>query len=345
MDRRMYLITCIASTPYFPVRVHKGIPDPTVKNLQGTPWYMDLFGRKERIEELEEELASREEELTARIEELEQRLEKEKERAREAAAAKQDAEEKINRLEDKITSLEDRIDGDHAGGRAASEHHDLDVPKTTELIENLERFSYRSSKADTIYSTAGTSITGSKTGEVIVADPHLLRHAIRPPIPIQESVSYRSNGFMVETIEEMLQDRYCLLHLTAGGSGIGLIEDGDIIESEVIDADIKAQHTKGGYSQKRFERRREEQIEEHIEAVMDTIGPLLEEGYRELLLAGGTELREQAQEHLDQQTRTFSSRVSRIEDEDDLDRSFRTGFRFRLQRLDDEQLEEARERL
>jgi outer membrane murein-binding lipoprotein Lpp len=306
---------------------------------------MDLFGRKERIEELEEELASREEELTGRIEELENRLEKEQERARQASAAKQDAEERINRLEDKIASLEDRVDGDQTGGTAAIEHHDLDRPQTTELIENLGRLSYRSSKADTIYSTAGRSITDSETGEMVVADPHLLRHAIQPPIPVQEEGSYRSEGFMVETLEAMLQDRYCLLHLTAGGSGIAVIEDGEVVEAAIVDADIKAKHTKGGYSQKRFERRRQEQIEEHLEAVMDAAAPLLEEGYRELFLAGGPDLREQAQDRLDQQARSFGSRVSRIEDEDDLARSFRTGFRFQLQRLDDGQLEEARDRL
>jgi len=306
---------------------------------------MDLFGRKARIEELKEELASQEDELTDRIEELEERLAKEQERARQAAAAKQDAEERINRLEDRIASLKDRVDGDQTGHTAVIEHHDLDLSQTTELIENLGRLSYRLSKADTIYTSPGRSITGSETGEIIVTDPYLLRHAIKPPIPVQDATSYRSDGFMLDPLEEMLQDRYCLLHLTAGGSGIAVIEDGEIMEATIIDADIKAQHTKGGYSQKRFERRREAQIEEHLEAVMDAAGPLLEEGYRELFLAGGPDLTDQARACLETLSRSFGSRVTRIEDEDDLVQSFRTGFRFRLQRLDDEQLEEARERL
>ncbi len=320
-------------------------PGPTVKNLQDPLQYMDLFGRKERIKELEEELRAREDELTGRIEELEKRLEKEQQRAREAAAAKQDAEERVNRLEDKITSLKDRIDPSQDGSTVTTDHHDLDVSQTTELIDNLERLSYRSSKAATIYIRPERSVIDSETGEMVLKDPHLLRHAIVPPIPFQESASYQASGFMVDTIEEMLQDRYCLIHLTAGGSGVGLIEGGEIIEAAIIDADIKAQHTKGGYSQKRFERRRKEQVQEHLTDVMEAAGSLLEEGYRELFLAGGPDLTEQAQEKLDQEAGSFSSRVSRITDPDDLSRSFRTGFRFQLRRLDDEKLEEATDRL
>lgn len=306
---------------------------------------MDLFGRKERIEELEEELASREDELTERIEELENRLEKEQERARQAAAAKQDAEERINRLEDKIKSLQDRLNDDVDGTTFEQEHHDLDLVQTRDLVENIERLSYRSSRATTVYNPPDTSITGSGTGEIVVSDPYLLGHAIRPPIPVPSGAGYRSDGFVTDSLREMIENRYCLLHLTAGGSGIAVIEDGDIETSTIVDADIKAKHTKGGYSQKRFERRREEQIEEHIEAVIEAAGPMLEEGYHTLFLAGGSDLREQARGMLDQDARSFSSRVSRIEDDEDLERSFRTGFRFRLQRLTDDQLDQAMEQL
>ena len=44
---------------------------------------------------------------------------------------------------------------------------------------------------------------------------------------------------------------------------------------EFVESQVKEKHSKGGWSQKRFERLREEDIKNHVDAVLDKLSVLL----------------------------------------------------------------------
>ncbi|MDY6770628.1 MAG: Vms1/Ankzf1 family peptidyl-tRNA hydrolase [Candidatus Nanohaloarchaea archaeon] len=309
---------------------------------------MDLFGRKElkqRIEELEEELEEREASFQEERQRLQERLESKSEQAREAAAAKQEAEQKVNRLQDRVRSLKDRLESSTADSEKHQDEKTLTLAQARELTANLERLTYNSSKAFTGYARPEESPTSSSNGDITVIDPYLISHALLPPVPIKETAAYQADGFALERLQEIMSARYGLIHLSAGGSGVAIVEDGEVEDSIIVDADVKAQHKKGGYSQSRFERRRDEQIQEHLDTLMDAAGELLDSGFAQLFAAGNATMIETMSEEHDTDFERLRSGVGKVTDTDDLQQSFNEGFRFQLVRLHEDEEEAAEDLL
>ncbi len=300
---------------------------------------MDLFGRKkkEKIEELQDKLEEQREQYKEKIQRLEQQAEKDRKRAQEAVTEKQQAEEELNTLKDKVRSLQDLLDSRQEAKTSESEKRQLSLPQVDMVIDNLEHLSYRSSKALTLTIPPERSFIESDTGEVVFNDPYIVQIALIPPLELEEN-KMLAEQFDTSTVRDMIDARYCFTHLSAGGSGAAFFDGQEMEEPVVIDSDVKSKHGKGGYSQSRFERIRQEQIEEHVEKVLDRIQPMLEEGFERLVISGNRELANELGEKIDIDYSFLGSTTSLIGEEDDLIDSFNSAMGWKLVHLPDDMI-------
>jgi len=256
----------------------------------------DLLGRtelKERIEELEEENHH-----------LERQLEAEAERRAEAATDRQEAQRRVNHLEDRVAELEDRVE------RLQSAETDADFRTDSRL--RGERLAEVLSRLESVETGPEGLLTA------YVADGHDLPEAVReafgdraplvaraaPCLAVSDdaglfgvclSVPLAPDPF-VEWAGTVRLDRswcqpqgsYTLALVRSDLFGMGTYEGDERVAFHGFDSKLKSQHSKGGFSQARFERLRDEQIENHVErchAALDerTTDPLYVVGERSIL--------------------------------------------------------------
>jgi len=262
-----------------------------------------LLGRaelRERIEELREERDS-----------LQQQLDAERERRADAATARQEAERRVNRLEDRIADLEGQLE------RAGSEQPGLEFRERAELRgERLEEVLERLESLRTAPEGALTAMVEEPDPEgvvrerfgghaalldraapclVLTDDAGLVSVALAPPLP-PAPFSRWDDRFRLQR-EWFLPggadgDRaYALALVRADTFAVGRYEGTDRVEFEGFTTDIGENHSKGGFSQARFERLREEGIDDHLDRCREALAgveePLVVTGERAALDALG----------------------------------------------------------
>lgn len=232
----------------------------------------ELLGRaelKDRIEELKEEKQH-----------LRRRAEAEEERRSEAAAKRQAAEERVNRLEDRITELEDRVE------RAGGDEIDLDFRGVERLSgARLDEVLARLDSVETDAEGALTAMVADDAvpeavretfGEhtalvrraspclVVADDAGLVSAAITPPVAPDPFTEW-SDGFDLR--DEWLRPTgaFGFAVVRSDLFAYGAYEGRRLVDSEGFTSEVKEQHSKGGFSQQRFERLRDEQIDEHLD--------------------------------------------------------------------------------
>ncbi|WP_227353567.1 Vms1/Ankzf1 family peptidyl-tRNA hydrolase [Haladaptatus salinisoli] len=237
----------------------------------------ELLGRaelKERIEALEEEKRH-----------LERRVEGEQERRAEAVTARQAAEERGNRLEDRIAELEDRVE------RLQGDDATLDFRGVETLRgERLDRVRNRLASFETEPEGALTAmIDGDPPDEVRAAfgdhaplvaraapclvvadDAGLVSAALVPPNPPEAFVAW-DDGFDVDPEWFRPHGRFAFALVRSDLFAIGEYEGRERRSLSGFESDVKGDHSKGGFSQGRFERRRDAQIDEHLERCREEI--------------------------------------------------------------------------
>lgn len=236
---------------------------------------------QERIADLEEELDN-----------LRARYEAESERRAEAVRERQSAEERVNRLEDRIAQLEGELE------RAGSEERRLEYRsrerlRGDRLDDVLDRLrSFRAGEEgvltasvdgttlpDPVAQTLGArSRLASQAAPCLVCadDAGLLSLALEPPI--------------THTVEPTWSDRVTLdpawfrptgSHLfglvRADLFALGRYEGDRRVDYLGFESDVKSAHSKGGFSQARFARIREGQIDDHLERSREAIEEALDD--------------------------------------------------------------------
>jgi peptide subunit release factor 1 (eRF1) len=245
---------------------------------------------KERIEALEEETAS-----------LEAQLEAAEEDRSEAVRDLQSVQEERNRLEDRVTELEDRVERAESGTRQVSFRGETTLrgDRLDAVLSRLETFRtgpegavtamVRGSVPEALRSLLGDRsalVSRAEPALVLVDDADLLAVALRPPAPPAEFVAHDSQ-FRID--REWFQPRgaYTLALVRSDLFAMGTYEGSERIDYEGFESSIKGDHSKGGFSQARFERRRDEQIESHLDkvraALEDAREPLYVVGEKTLL--------------------------------------------------------------
>ncbi|MDD5736441.1 MAG: Vms1/Ankzf1 family peptidyl-tRNA hydrolase [Methanothrix soehngenii] len=252
---------------------------------------VDLFGKKkleDRISELEEAIAVREREK----EELMRTLQKREEKIKRLASANQEANLALKAMEQKtatmVTSSPEKMETERPKARLPEawmpDNRELDL-----LIQRLQGF--RSPREDLlVYAFPGSlpedadippqirrAAMEIKThrGGIIIYCPQLFALQFIPPFPIKERGSWEGSSFQLSLIEEMMNTPALVVSAHAGSTflGVALSREGFAVHQKV-ETQVKEKHSKGGWSQKRFERLREEDIKNHLDAVQEKLEQL-----------------------------------------------------------------------
>jgi peptide subunit release factor 1 (eRF1) len=238
-----------------------------------------LLGRrrlKERIEELESECES-----------LQAQTESAKESRAEAVSARQEAEREVNRLEDRVTELEDRIDrAEGDGGPDLDYRHEETasggrVAAVADRLRSVEAgregaltaFVPDGDMPEPVRETLGDRaplVSRAAPCLVCADDAGLVATALSLPIEPEPFVDW-NDSFRVEPEWVRPTGQLCFALVRSDRFALGVYEDGERVEFAGFESDVMDEHSKGGFSQDRFERRRDAQIAEHLEAAAATV--------------------------------------------------------------------------
>jgi hypothetical protein len=239
-----------------------------------------LLGRaelKERIEELEEEKRH-----------LERRAEAEEERRSDAVADRQRAEERVNELEHRIESLEERL------ARAEGAEESIDFRRVSDysgsrLADVLDRFRAVESDdpeglltafvpdADSVPATVSewfgdrTELVRRAAPAIVLADDTgAVSAALTPPIE-PDPFDEWSDRFRLDDAWFRPTGRFAFAVVRSDTFAVGTYEGDERVAFEGFTSDVKEAHSKGGFSQGRFERRREGQIDDHLKKANEAL--------------------------------------------------------------------------
>lgn len=249
----------------------------------------ELLGRAA----LREEIASCEEE----IERLEAQLAAAEERRKEAVRDRQAADERINRLEDRIADLEGQVENSASGEWAPRFRGRTEVSRRRVggLVERLRGLEFGAEDAYTAMVTETVPETvreefGAHSALVDRAKPCLVLTdsfgicsvAVRPPRPPSAFESW-DDGFQLDDAWFVPRGEFGFALIRSDVFRYAEYMDESQTFRESFDSDVRGQHSKGGFSQARFERRRDEQIDAHLEEAQSV---LRERDPSELIVVG-----------------------------------------------------------
>jgi peptide subunit release factor 1 (eRF1) len=243
-----------------------------------------LLGRSElksRIEDLEAER----DELREEVERLEGRLDAESERRSAAVSARQEAQEEVNRLEDRIAQLEgeiDRLEGDTAGPSLRGTET-LRPRRTERVLDRLGSFDAGEEGAltaavDDDVPLAVRDAFGERSALVeraspciaVTDDAGLVSAALSGPVQPDPFVEW-DRGFALDREWFLPTGRFALALVRADLFAIGEYDGDERVGYRGFESEVRGDHSKGGFSQGRFERRRDDQIDAHLEKCADAI--------------------------------------------------------------------------
>ena len=239
-----------------------------------------LLGRaelKEQIEELEEEKRH-----------LERRAEAEEERRSDAVADRQRAEERVNELEHRIESLEERVERAEGADETLEFRRvsDLWGPKLADALDRLRAVESGDPEglltafvpdADSVPATVSewfgdrTELVRRAAPAVVLADDTgAVSAALTPPIE-PEPFDRWSDRFRLDEAWFRPTGRFAFALVRSDVFAVGTYEGDERVAFEGFTSDVKEAHSKGGFSQGRFERRREGQIDDHLDRANETL--------------------------------------------------------------------------
>jgi hypothetical protein len=110
----------------------------------------------------------------------------------------------------------------------------------------------------------------SGRGGLVLSCPTLFTLVLVPPFPLQDTALSLGGKFQLQTLKEITEIPVLIVSAHAGDTLLGMaLGSGGFEEMEVVSSQVKEKHSKGGFSQKRFERLREEDIKNHLESVLN----------------------------------------------------------------------------
>lgn len=209
-------------------------------------------------------------------------MEAEEERRAEAARKRQEAEKRVNELETRITELEDRLGRSEAREETASvEFRRVETLRPGRRDEVLARLGSLETEPEGALSAfvAGDGDVPDAVSEalgeraslvrraaptlVYADDAGLVSCALAPALDPEPFCEW-STGFRVEAEWFRPTGRFAFGLARSDTFGLGVYEGDERVDLETVRTDVMDEHDKGGFSQARYERLREEQIDEHL---------------------------------------------------------------------------------
>lgn len=241
----------------------------------------ELLGRAALKEEVEA--------LEAENERLREQLQAEERRRSDAVSDKQAAEERVNRLEDRIAELEDRVQraqDSEPSGPGFRFRTTIRNGRRAAVVDRLSSLEAPPEGALTAYvdGTVPDPVSehlGERAALVDRASPCLICLDDAGLVEIALSLVDAPEPFCqwgprFEIDRGWLEptDRHAVALVRADLFAVAEYDGTDRLEVHGFQTDVKGKHSKGGFSQSRFERIREGQIRDHLDrarAVLDDV--------------------------------------------------------------------------
>lgn len=244
------------------------------------PWNKNT-GKDPEKEKLETKLEEKQE----KIRKLQNMLEAEKKRRSKLAKEKQDAEEKLNRLKDKIEGIKSTENAEtNVESDTKVNFEGLDFADLKDSLEKLGTVKSQEKDLITVYSPRKlsehsqiTDIKNSipekilsplmdKKSLILFYTDNLGLSCFKVNSFYREDLRIEDKFLVNPLIDFMDTEKYWTL-ISRGDSKVFKEENGTINEIENFKNRVNRQHGKGGFSQGRFERKRDEQIQSHLQNV------------------------------------------------------------------------------
>ncbi|MFB6198852.1 MAG: Vms1/Ankzf1 family peptidyl-tRNA hydrolase [Halobacteriaceae archaeon] len=235
-----------------------------------------LLGRAELKDEIDE--------LQTETERLRNQLEAEKERRADAVRERQEAEETINRLEDRIAELKDKAERSSTEREIRSRGEEtLRGSRLRDICARLRSYQAPEEGALTAYIADDippevTDLLGDRTAIIrrtkpcltCIDDAGIVSCALSLPNPPSPFVTWEEE-FRIhrEWIEPT--GKFALALVRSDLFALGEYQGTERMSIQGFTTEVKEKHSKGGYSQSRFERLREGQIDDHLDRVRSTL--------------------------------------------------------------------------
>lgn len=247
------------------------------------PW----SGDNEKDEELER-LSSKIEELEEEVKRYRKRFEAEKERRSKLSRQKQEAEEELNILEQKMEASSESVEAEKDEAENSFETFLLELDYFEKLVSRFQTIESEEKELVTVYSTdklakhhsineVKNSLPSEKISSVLDRDQILVLsdgqqiHYVFSLRPFYQDYFEIDNRFNLESILEFIErEKYWVL-VELGHTKILKEEAGDYEVLEEVKSRVDRKHSKGGFSQQRFERKRKEQVSQHLEQVEEAL--------------------------------------------------------------------------
>lgn len=253
---------------------------------------------KEEIEELERRINEKDEkirELKNRLDEIKEEknkgVEREIERAKKAITEKQEVYKDLKEAKQRINTLKDKIRRLSESRREKREYTSVEIlprNKANSFIKNLSMYRSGSETLVTQYFSDPQDAKkrilkktarkiDSDTGYVSLWSEYgLINCIISPPIPLEDEF-YLGDRFKVDKLLSLYDSNLKIgfTFIQAGRSCVGLLNGEKLEELKIVKGLIKGRHSKGGFSQKRFERIRREQRQRHATKVKEKINEII----------------------------------------------------------------------
>jgi len=258
------------------------------------PW-----SNEDEIEELEKKVEKLEEERGS----FEKRFEAEQERRRKLSKQKQDAERQVNRLKDKIRSLEKTEEKEEK--EQAQKFRQISFDEGYRMLQKLGALKsdrkdlvtvYSPDKLDGFHDMKSLKNSATKKQYTKIKDENCFAafldqdtvNTILKTAPFFQEELVIDKEFCTEKLLEFIEKEKHWVLVSAGETNIYREEKGQTEEIDRIKSRVNRKHSSGGFSQDRFERKRLEQIDNHIEQVREELSSL-----EEVYLLGEKELCEE----------------------------------------------------
>lgn len=244
-----------------------------------------IFGsnKEEKLEELRKQVKDK----GGEIEKLKKELKKEKKRAKKAITEKQKTDKELKEARHRIESLEDRIKNLEKRDKEKKRQKEFNFLQREDLMMLIEELESIKSNKDVLITNyiekpeeAGKDEMvsflqeiESETSYIHLQDKFKIINIILiPPFPIEREF-YRDETFRLEKIRKMLESEKAIGFVSAhaGRSAVGLVRGDKFENFSIVESGVKSKHSKGGFSQGRFERGRKEQVQRHLKKIMNQI--------------------------------------------------------------------------
>ena len=238
---------------------------------------------KERKNKLEEELK----EVKEQRDRYQEQFKSEKERRSKLSAQKQEAEEELNKLQDKLETA-NLSENTQETEEIQVKDIKLGVEQTKNILDKLSTISSPKKDLVTVYSTGAaedlkdvkgfkntlssqkiSQITSERT-QIFFTDEKAFDITLRTRPFFTDSWSL-DNSFNVEKINKFIQEEKHWALVSAGETTILSEKTGNTEKIDEVNTRVENKQKKGGYSQDRFERKRQEQIQQHKDKVKEKL--------------------------------------------------------------------------